>query len=134
MCLLSLSDSDTPSTSPQGKHSSALPPSGSPDPLSVPEANPEVLREAVARSVEDPAAEALSLVKSPNCVTCGTVIALKALDDAFGEDSALGELVWERGRKNDARFFSLGHEYVLVRARDRAALAGSGATSMSQFF
>ncbi len=53
------------------------------NPLSVPEANPEVLREAVARSFEHPDSDSLSLVKSPNCVTCGVVIALRALDEAF---------------------------------------------------
>jgi len=47
------------------------------NPLSVPEANPQVL----AAAARDPD---MSLVKSPNCVTCGVVVALKALDDAFG--------------------------------------------------
>ena len=64
------------------------------NPLSVPEANPEVLAAAVedaaTLAVTDPAAATLSLVKSPNCVTCGVVVALKALDDAFGvEDVAV---------------------------------------------
>lgn len=58
------------------------------NPLSVPEANPEVLAAAVDAAATlraaDPAAATLSLVKSPNCVTCGVVVALKALDDAFG--------------------------------------------------
>ena len=58
------------------------------NPLSVPEANPEVLaaavEEAAALAIIDPPAATLSLVKSPNCVTCGVVVALKALDDAFG--------------------------------------------------
>ena len=74
------------------------------NPLSVPEANPEVLREAVARSVEDPAAEALSLVKSPNCVTCGTVIALKALDDAFGVDEVSVTTFQSLSGRGDAKY------------------------------
>ena len=49
--------------------------------LSVPEANPETLRDAVAASFADKRSDARSLVKSPNCVTCGVAVALKALDD-----------------------------------------------------
>ena len=73
------------------------------NPLSVPEANPEVLREAVARSVEDPR-RALSLVKSPNCVTCGTVIALKALDDAFGVDEVSVTTFQSLSGRGDAKY------------------------------
>ena len=51
------------------------------NPLSVPEANPETLRDAVAASFADKRSDARSLVKSPNCVTCGVAVALKALDD-----------------------------------------------------
>jgi aspartate-semialdehyde dehydrogenase len=54
------------------------------NPLSVPEANPEVLRLAVANSFENPEWDSTSLVKSPNCVTCGVAIALRALDAKFG--------------------------------------------------
>jgi aspartate-semialdehyde dehydrogenase len=57
------------------------------NPLSVPEANPQVLAAAVdhaaALGVSDPAAATLSLVKSPNCVTCGVVVALKVGLAAF---------------------------------------------------
>ena len=51
------------------------------NPLSVPEANPETLREAVSLSFANKEEDAKSLVKSPNCVTCGVAVALKALDD-----------------------------------------------------
>ena len=51
------------------------------NPLSVPEANPETLRDAVAASFANKRKDARSLVKSPNCVTCGVAVALKALDD-----------------------------------------------------
>ena len=53
------------------------------NPLSVPEANPETLRDAVAESFKfaNKEEDAKSLVKSPNCVTCGVAVALKALDD-----------------------------------------------------
>lgn len=38
------------------------------------------------------------------------------LDEVFGEENFVAQLVWEKGRKNDARFFSVGHEYMLVYA------------------
>jgi hypothetical protein len=54
------------------------------NPLVVPEANATVLLETLAaRRPSDP----FPLVKSPNCVTCGISVVLKAIDDAFGVDS-----------------------------------------------
>ena len=41
----------------------------------------------------------------------------RACDDVFGEKNFVAQLVWEKGRKNDAKLFSLGHEYLLVYAR-----------------
>ena len=38
----------------------------------------------------------------------------------------LAKLVWERNRKNDARFFSVGHEYMLVHAADLDHLRATG--------
>jgi adenine-specific DNA-methyltransferase len=39
----------------------------------------------------------------------------------------LAKLVWDRNRKNDARFFSVGHEYMLVWANsNKEALTASG--------
>ena len=46
------------------------------------------------------------------------------LDEVMGSDNKLAVLVWDRNRKNDARFFSVGHEYMLVYARDKATLDG----------
>ena len=34
--------------------------------------------------------------------------------------------MWEKGRKNDARFLSVGHEYVVVYARSFENPAGDG--------
>lgn len=48
------------------------------------------------------------------------------LDEVFGASNKLAVLVWDRNRKNDARFFSVGHEYMLVYARDKATLTESG--------
>ena len=43
----------------------------------------------------------------------------------YGEQE-LAKLVWDRNRKNDAKFFSVGHEYMLVCARDRQHLYDAG--------
>lgn len=39
------------------------------------------------------------------------------LDEIFGEENFIACIVWEKGRKNDAKFFSTGHEYILVYVR-----------------
>jgi adenine-specific DNA-methyltransferase len=38
-------------------------------------------------------------------------------DEVFGEANFIANLVWEKGRKNDAKLFSVGHEYILVFAK-----------------
>jgi len=45
-----------------------------------------------------------------------------ALDEIFGEENFIAQLVWEKGRKNDAKLFSTGHEYMLAYARSMARL------------
>ena len=44
------------------------------------------------------------------------------MDEVFGEENFLSCLTWEKGRKNDAKFFSNGHEYVLVYAKSQSYL------------
>lgn len=44
------------------------------------------------------------------------------MDELFGEENFLSCLTWEKGRKNDAKFFSNGHEYVLVYAKSQSYL------------
>ncbi len=46
----------------------------------------------------------------------------KLCDEVFGEDNFIACLLWEKARKNDARFFSVGHEYIVVYARSEAIL------------
>lgn len=46
------------------------------------------------------------------------------MDEIFGEENFLSCLTWEKGRKNDAKFFSNGHEYVLVYAKSQSHLRG----------
>jgi adenine-specific DNA-methyltransferase len=45
---------------------------------------------------------------------------LAMCSDIFGEENFIATLIWERGRKNDARRFSLGHEYIVGFAKDLA--------------
>jgi len=44
------------------------------------------------------------------------------MSDIFGEENFIAQLVWEKGRKNDAKLFSVGHEYMLVFARSKETL------------
>lgn len=46
----------------------------------------------------------------------------KLMDQVFGETNFFAQLVWEKGRKNDAKFFSVGHEYMLVFAKNLTRL------------
>ena len=46
----------------------------------------------------------------------------RVCDEIFGEENSIACLVWEKGRKNDAKLFSIGHEYMLVFARSLAHL------------
>jgi len=48
------------------------------------------------------------------------------LDEIYGRQNFIAQLVWEKGRKNDARLFSVGHEYMLVYAYSLDYLRGQG--------
>ena len=50
----------------------------------------------------------------------------RVCDQVFGEPNFVAQLVWEKGRKNDAQYFSVGHEYMLIYAKDIAFLRGRG--------
>ena len=54
------------------------------NPLIVPEANGDELLHAIATAAAEDVDETVPLVKSPNCVTCGTSVVLKALDATYG--------------------------------------------------
>ncbi|MCH8492643.1 MAG: site-specific DNA-methyltransferase [Idiomarina sp.] len=41
-------------------------------------------------------------------------------DQIFGEENFIATLVWEKGRKNDAKRVSVGHEYMVLYAKDLA--------------
>lgn len=44
------------------------------------------------------------------------------LDDIFGPENFLGQFIWAAGRKNDAKYLSTSHEYILVYARNLSTL------------
>jgi adenine-specific DNA-methyltransferase len=46
----------------------------------------------------------------------------QVFDTIFNEANQIGDLIWEKGRKNDAKYFSLGHDYLLVYAKDEQYL------------
>ena len=47
-------------------------------------------------------------------------------DEVFGQENFISCLTWEKGRKNDAKFFSNGHEYMLVYAKSQSYLRDQG--------
>ena len=48
------------------------------------------------------------------------------MDEVFGEDNFVGSFVWEGTGKNDAKFISVGHDYVLCYARRMESLRANG--------
>src|SRR5205809_4232075 len=50
----------------------------------------------------------------------------RLMDEVFGEENFIATLVWDKNRKNDAKFFSVGHEYMLVFAKDKLWLQEQG--------
>ena len=44
------------------------------------------------------------------------------MEAVFGEGSEVAATTWDRNRKNDSKLFSVGHDYVLVHAKDKAYL------------
>ena len=48
------------------------------------------------------------------------------MNTIFREENFIATLVWDRNRKNDAKYFSVGHEYMLVYARNVGRLQDDG--------
>lgn len=44
-------------------------------------------------------------------------------NEIFGEENFVATLVWDRNRKNDAKYFSVGHEYMLVYFKNEGLLS-----------
>lgn len=97
------------------------------NPLVVPEANGGVLLTCMTRYAEEqaveeaaaatPAPTGLPLVKSPNCVTCGTSIVLRALDEAFGLSGVCMTTFQALSGRGDAKYekgLVVGNVYPLT--------------------
>ena len=47
-------------------------------------------------------------------------------NEIFGEANFVAQLIWEKGRKNDAKLFSIGHDYIVIYARSKTSLKDKG--------
>lgn len=45
-----------------------------------------------------------------------------AMDEVFGEENFVADMVWAAGRKNDSRLISISHEYIVCYAREAGYL------------
>lgn len=50
----------------------------------------------------------------------------KICNEIFGESNFIANLVWDRNRKNDAKYFSVGHEYMAVYFKDKSFVKSQG--------
>ncbi|NQU63729.1 MAG: site-specific DNA-methyltransferase, partial [SAR324 cluster bacterium] len=48
------------------------------------------------------------------------------LNEIIGEENYLATLVWDRNRKNDAKYFSVGHEYMVIYTKNEMFLRETG--------
>lgn len=48
------------------------------------------------------------------------------MDQIFGAQNFISDVVWQGGRKNDSRYVSNGNDYMLIYAKNEAALAAEG--------
>lgn len=45
-----------------------------------------------------------------------------AMDEVFGQENFVADMIWAAGRKNDSRLISVSHEYIVCYARDKGHL------------
>jgi len=48
------------------------------------------------------------------------------MDQVFHESNFIATVVWQGGHKNDSKYVSVGHDYMLIYAREESALEGAG--------
>ncbi|ABK77737.1 adenine specific DNA methylase [Cenarchaeum symbiosum A] len=48
------------------------------------------------------------------------------MDDMFGEDNFIATCVWEGGLKNDSKYFSVSHDYILCYSKKKSLLSDKG--------
>lgn len=49
-----------------------------------------------------------------------------ALDEIFGEENFIGQIVWQRSKKGDAKLIATVHEYIVCYVRDKSAVLEQG--------
>jgi len=47
---------------------------------------------------------------------------LSLLNELYGEENYIGTIIWDRNRKNDAKYLSVGHEYMILFANNKETL------------
>lgn len=47
-------------------------------------------------------------------------------NEIFGESNFIAQMVWAAGRKNDSKYISISHEYILIYAKNISALKDNG--------
>lgn len=50
------------------------------------------------------------------------------MDEIFGAENFVAQLIWEKGRKNDAKLVSVGHEYILLYLKNKNYMTNNGVT------
>jgi adenine-specific DNA-methyltransferase len=50
----------------------------------------------------------------------------KLMDEIFGEENFVAQLVWQRSKRGDSKLIANVHEYVLVYARNKASVIANG--------
>src|SRR5699024_7435857 len=52
----------------------------------------------------------------------------RVANEVFGENNFVGAMIWAAGRKNDSKYISSSHEYILCYARNMPYLKGNETT------
>jgi len=91
------------------------------NPLVVPEANGEAMMQSLWHNM-DLGCKTLPLIKSPNCVTCGISVVLKAVDEAFGLEGVAVTTFQALSGRGDAKYdpaLVVGNVYPLTGTEER---------------
>jgi adenine-specific DNA-methyltransferase len=51
---------------------------------------------------------------------------LIVMDELFGEENFVGQVIWQRSKKGDAKLIATVHEYIVCYVRDKAAVRAEG--------
>jgi len=51
---------------------------------------------------------------------------LFAMDEVFGEENSVAQVIWQRSKKGDSKLIAVVHEYLVCYVRDKGAVLGQG--------